>query len=78
VLLNDSANSASLKAYRARTAAVAPTISIAANGASVTITFTGTLQSAGDVAGTFTDVTATSPLNVPVSQAAKQFYRARQ
>jgi hypothetical protein len=79
VLINDAANAASLKAYRARTETAVPTISIATSGANAVITFTGTLQSADDVAGTWSNVTgATSPMTVPLTQATKKFYRASQ
>lgn len=52
----------------------APTISISATGA---ITFTGTLQSAAQVNGTFADVPgATSPYTPPGGQTS-QFFRSR-
>jgi hypothetical protein len=52
-----------------------PSISIARSGASLTITYTGTLQSAPDVTGPYTDVQgAQSPYPVPTT-AEKAFFR---
>jgi hypothetical protein len=56
-----------------------PTISIAAQGGSLVITYTGTLYSSSTVAGTYAPVPgASSPYTVPTSAAAIQFYRAHQ
>jgi hypothetical protein len=54
-----------------------PTISVtrAANG--ITLTFTGTLQSAPSIPATWTDVPGSSPMTVPTTGAA-QFYRSKQ
>jgi hypothetical protein len=62
--------------YLTQPAPTAPEISISKQGGTVTITFTGTLQAADAVTGTFTDVTgATSPYTVPAETTIK-FYRA--
>ncbi len=54
-----------------------PTIEIARDGANTRITYTGTLQQADTVNGTYTDVAgATSPFSAPTAGAQK-FYRAR-
>jgi hypothetical protein len=55
-----------------------PTISVVNNGdGTVTVTFEGTLQTAGSVNGPWSDVEgATSPLTIPAEQAA-QFGRAK-
>ena len=56
--------------------AVEPTISIARDGAGISVTFTGTLQSADSVDGPWTDEAgASSPLSVG-SAGARKFYRA--
>jgi hypothetical protein len=78
VLINDSTNPDAVKAYRAVTYVAPPVISIAQSGANIVVTYTGTLQSATTVNGTYTDVSgATSPHSVPVS-SAPLFFRARQ
>jgi hypothetical protein len=57
--------------------AVPPTLSIERSGASLVITFTGTLQSSSAITGgTWTDVQGTSPLTV--SPTGTTFYRAKQ
>jgi len=57
---------------------IRPTIVISASGHSVTITFTGTLQSATAAAGPYTDVVgAPNPYTITASGPPK-FYRARQ
>jgi hypothetical protein len=48
---------------------------VSANG--LTLTFTGTLQSADKVNGTWSDVPGSSPQTVPMTAAAK-FYRAKE
>lgn len=78
-LLNDVVPGA-LKTYRSVTVAPKPTVSVAfdATGANAVITFTGTLQSATAPGGPFTDVSATSPLTVPLGSVAKTvLYRSR-
>jgi hypothetical protein len=79
ILVNDRGNANALKAYRARTAVQPlPTISIASQGANVVITFTGVLQWADKVDGSWNDdQAATSPKTVPVSGGAAKFWRAR-
>jgi hypothetical protein len=53
------------------------TIKVGKTGNTVTITYTGTLQSSGTVNGTYSDVSgATSPYTVPVSASPEKFYRA--
>jgi hypothetical protein len=55
-----------------------PTLSYAvASGGKLTLTFTGTLQSAATVNGTWTDVSSSSPQSVS-TPTGNQFYRARQ
>ena len=56
----------------------APTLGLVRNGATLVITYTGTLQSADSISGQWTDVTsARSPFSVTPTGSAK-FYRARQ
>jgi len=58
-------------------AVVEPTISVAKNGASVVVTYTGTLESAAQVTGPWTAVSgATSPLTVNPTEPSR-FYRSR-
>jgi hypothetical protein len=55
-----------------------PELSIGRDGANVVVTYTGTLQSADTVNGTYTDVSgATSPYSVPATGSSK-FFRARE
>jgi hypothetical protein len=54
-----------------------PTLSIARSASGVTITFTGSLQSADTITGTWSDVPGSSPLAVTPTGAAK-FYRSKQ
>jgi hypothetical protein len=55
-----------------------PTLSIARDGANVTVVWTGTLQSADAVSGGWTDVTGvTSPATISAAGPAK-YYRAKQ
>ena len=63
-------------AYAAGTS-TRPTLSLARSGGALTITFTGTLQSADSVTGQWTDLPDASPLPVQPSGPMK-FYRARQ
>jgi hypothetical protein len=56
-----------------------PVISIAKSGASLVITYTGTLQSASNVEGQYTDVFgAGNPYTTPINASPMKFYRARQ
>jgi hypothetical protein len=76
-LVNDVTNS--LTAYYQWTVAAAPPVlSIARAPGGVTLTFTGTLQSASFPSGPWTDVAGASPLTVAVNSGSKtQFYRAK-
>ena len=78
-LLNDTANGG-LRTFTAVKSVAKPTISISGNGTSVTITYTGTLQSTSDLSGTpvWTAVSgASSPLVIPAaSEAAAKYYRS--
>ncbi|MCL5096638.1 MAG: hypothetical protein M1608_03720, partial [Candidatus Omnitrophica bacterium] len=56
-------------------------LSIQLNGANATLSWTasGTLQSADDLSGPWTDVTnATNPMSVPIGATGQKFYRVRQ
>lgn len=81
VLVNDSTAGA-LKAYQFQALAVKsvttkPTLGIARAGGQLTVTFTGTLQSADAITGPWADVTnAKSPLSVTTT--GTKFYRAKQ
>jgi hypothetical protein len=66
-----------IPAYYQRSAVPATTLAITRTSNGVSITFTGTLQSADSVTGTWTDVPGTSPLTVPTTGTMK-FYRSRQ
>ncbi len=58
--------------------AITPEIAIARSGATITVTFTGKLQSASNPAGPYTDVAgATSPYPVPAA-AGPLFFRSSQ
>ena len=54
-----------------------PTLSVARTAAGLTLTFTGTLQSADTVLGPWTDAPGASPQSVTATGTAK-FYRAKQ
>lgn len=55
-----------------------PTVSIAGSGGTLTVTFTGTLQSSTTVTGTYSDVQgAVSPYTVP-APTGTVFYRSKQ
>lgn len=72
ILLNDTTNPASLKAFRARTVSTPPTVAIAGSGV---VTFTGTLQASPTLNGTYTNVTgATSPYTV--TNTTTTFFRS--
>ena len=74
-LINDTVAGA-LKAYRARVVSTPPALSIAHVGKNVVLTFEGTLQSATNAKGPYTDITAaTSPYTVPAT-GAEMFFRA--
>jgi len=56
-----------------------PTLGVSKQGGTVTITFTGTLQSSTTVNGSYQDVSgATSPYPVPTGLAPAKFYRSHQ
>ena len=77
ILVNDASNPSSLKAFRAVTAVTRPTVSVSRSGGTVTITYSGTLQSSSTVNGTYVNVPgATSPYPVPTGAAPAQFYRS--
>ncbi len=79
VLVNDRANPAALKSFRARTANPEPgkpTVSVGRQAGNVVVTFTGTLQTATSLAGPWVDSTASSPLAEPTTGEVK-YYRSR-
>lgn len=57
--------------------AVAPTIGVAKSATGITVTFTGSLESADAVTGPWTAVSGPSPVTVPTTGSGK-FYRAKQ
>ena len=74
-LLNDPSGF-SLKAYITRTGST-PTLSLSTAGGVSRITYTGTLQSAATVNGTYQPVAgASSPYTVPTGTAVRMFYRS--
>jgi hypothetical protein len=75
-LINAEASSA-IKAYQGRTVAPAPTLHLVTTPTGITITYTGVLQSADSVNGTFQDVAgATSPYSTATTGMAR-YFRAR-
>ena len=80
ILLNDRTNPRTLKTYRSRTASTGPTINVALSQdkQSITVTFTGTLQSATEVDETYTNVSGGSPQTFPVNGAPRRFFRSAQ
>ncbi len=77
VLLNDTANGG-LKAWRVRqfVAPITPEIAASVVGTDLVLTFKGQLQSTDALGGAFSNVTATSPLHIPLgSTSANKFYR---
>ena len=65
-------------AYESPYGALMPTISLSSGAGSLTITFTGILQSAAQVNGPFTDVNgAVSPLTISVPSSGNMFWRTR-
>ncbi len=77
VLINDgtATNGPALKAYYGL--AMPPAVTLQANGNSVVVDYTGTLQQADKVNGPWTDVFGQPPLVMPVNQASSQFFRSR-
>ena len=61
-----------------RATTTAPTLSVQRTATGLTLTFTGTLQAADAVKGTYTDMSSTSPVTVSFSSAPMKFYRAKQ
>ena len=78
ILINDTGNPASLKAYRSRIfTPVNPEVTAAVVGSDLVLTFTGTLQSSDRIDGGFTSMQATSPLHVPLGPTVgNRYYRA--
>lgn len=73
VLVNADTSGA-LKAYQLRTVQPTPTIQLGRTAAGITVTFTGTLQSAENITGPFTDVAgATSPYTADGTGGARYF-----
>jgi len=76
-LVNDVTNSVTTY-YQWTVPAAPPVLSIARAPGGITLTFTGTLQSASSPSGPWTDLAGASPLTVAVTSGAKaQFYRAK-
>ncbi len=59
------------------TTAEPPTLAVAKTATGITLTFTGTLQTADKVEGPYTDVNQTSPVSVLFSSGPAKFYRAK-
>jgi len=57
------------------TPATPPSVKVERNGAALTVTFEGILQSAASPGGPFVDVVGASPLSVTPSDSAR-FFRA--
>jgi len=76
-LINDAVKADAIPAYYQWTAPpLAPTLSVARSAGALTITFTGTLQSADSVTGQWTDLPDASPISVQPGGPMK-FYRAK-
>ena len=80
ILINDRTNPRALRAFRSRTAVSTPNVSVSLSedGQNITVTFTGTLQSAATVNGPYTNVAGTSPQTFPVSGTTQRFFRSVQ
>jgi len=77
-LLNDLTNPSALKTWYGVNYVPPPTVTVGKVGANIVITYTGTLQSAATVNGTYADVAgATSPYSTPAT-GGPMFFRARQ
>jgi hypothetical protein len=78
VLINDTAKGG-LPAYTTATGStnVPPTISVARSAGGITVTYTGSLQSADNVTGPWADAAGASPQTFPTTGTAK-FYRSKQ
>jgi hypothetical protein len=82
-MLINGTEAGALKAFEQRTVAEPglpiPTLSVKRDGAAIVIDFAGTLQSAEQAAGGYSDVAgAASPYTVPTGAATMRFYRTRQ
>lgn len=77
VLLNDatSTNGPALKAYMQLS--TPPTMTVTVSGNTMTFNFNGTLQSATDLNGPWTDIWGQPPLSVPISTVGNKFFRTR-
>ncbi len=77
-LINDTTNAITAY-YQWTTPTARPTVSVARAAGGITLTFTGTLQSASSLLGPWNDLPGTSPLTVAVPPGAtRQFYRTKQ
>jgi hypothetical protein len=76
-LVNDRANPNALKAYRVRTSVDRPTLSVTRSGQTLTVNFTGRLQAASTIDGTFADVATTSPATFQ-ADGQMRFFRSVQ
>ncbi len=79
VLLNDNASTngpALMTYYPTLAVQTRPTLSMSYSAGNLTLTFTGTLQQSTDLK-TWTDVTGSSPMTVPVNTGAMLFFRAK-
>lgn len=78
ILINDRTKTAALPGFRARTAdpQPRPTIGATTQGGNLVITFTGTLQSADELTGQWTDESSPSPYTVATG-GTKKFFRAK-
>ena len=77
-LINDTTNAKAIPAYyQWTTPPAAPTLSVVRAASGLTLTFTGTVQSADAVTGPWSDLAGASPMTLPTSGAMK-FYRAKQ
>ena len=77
-LINDSTKANTIAAHHQWTMPpAAPTLSAARTATGLTLTFTGTIQSADSVLGPWTDQAGSSPMTVQTTGTLK-FYRAKQ
>lgn len=77
VLLNDatSTNGPALKAYFGLT--TVPSLAMQINNNTATVNYTGTLQTATDISGPWTDVYGQPPYVAPVGTVGNRFFRSR-
>lgn len=77
-LLNDRSDAAALRTYATvNTSAVPPSINITQSGATITVTFTGTLEYSDDLVTWLPVTGATSPYTIPAGSPTARYYRAR-